>query len=242
MVHAPSARKSGRRPGQACGSSTARLARFVEHTGPVPKLTAAVAALLVALLGLARPAGAQPSAAPADPPPTTFGPPSQYQAPPPAPAPPPPPSPLSESAALGYSLAGTITSWALLVGGAAGDSVGAALLGTLGTFMAPSFGHWYRGQILTRGLGVRTVGFAVFAWGVVKAFDDLCEDCSGSSSDVETTTGLVIAGLLLYAGGTIDDIVTAPLAVRKHNQRLEILGIAPMVTSHGAGLALGGRF
>ncbi len=51
-----------------------------------------------------------------------------------------------------------------------------------------------------------------------------------------------VGSALLYIGGSLDDIVRAPLEVRKHNRRIELLGLAPMVTNQSAGLALSGRF
>jgi hypothetical protein len=52
----------------------------------------------------------------------------------------------------------------------------------------------------------------------------------------------LVGGLVLYAAGTIDDIVTAPLRVRQHNRRLQQVQLAPMVAPGAAGVVLGGRF
>lgn len=143
-------------------------------------------------------------------------------------------TPRSENLALGLSLGGTAVSWALLVAGAqSSEELGA--VGLLGTFLAPSIGHWYRGAVLTRGMGVRAVGVVAFGYGFVKAIG--CEGCDGDS-----LTLLLLGGLAAYIGGTIDDIVTAPLRVRQHNQRLQQVQLVPMVAPHTAGVALGGRF
>ena len=140
---------------------------------------------------------------------------------------------LSETAALTLSLGGTAVSWALLVSGVR-NSEDLGAVGLIGTFLAPSIGHWYRGAWVTRGMGVRAVGVLTFAYGVLKAVQ--CGSCD------ETTELLVWGGLALYVGGTIDDIVTAPLRVRQHNRRLQQIQLAPMVSPRTAGLALGGRF
>jgi hypothetical protein len=172
------------------------------------------------------------------PPPATFGPPSQYEAPPPAP---PRPQPalgdqLSESTAVSLSLGGTLVSYLVVVGGAASGSGELATVGVLGTLLAPSFGHWYRGAPFTRGMGLRALGAVGLFVGFVRAIGCEDSDCSGSGEY------LAIGGAVLYLGGTLDDIVTSSTEVRKHNRRAEALGLAPIVTKHGAGLALGGRF
>jgi hypothetical protein len=53
---------------------------------------------------------------------------------------------------------------------------------------------------------------------------------------------VLIAGALLYIGGTLDDIITAPLRVREHNERAASVGLAPLATRDALGLALAGRF
>jgi hypothetical protein len=197
--------------------------------------------VLVAVLCLPRLAAAQPGAAPeasrpAPPAPSTFGPPSQGRVEPPRPEAPDPEAgqPLSEATALGLSAAGTVLSWALFVGGAGGESGTLLALGALGTFLGPNMGHWYRGAVVTRGTGLRAVAVLAASYGFVRSA--FCED-----SCRERDKYIFLGGLLLYVGATIDDIVMAPLRVREHNRELQ-LGLAPMVTPHGAGLAIGGRF
>lgn len=196
---------------------------------------------VIAVICLPRLAAAQPAAAPeapqsAPPPPSTFGPPSQGQVAQPRPEEPDPDAeqPLSEATALGLSAAGTIVSWALFVGGAGGESGTLLALGALGTFLGPNMGHWYRGAVVTRGTGLRVVGMLAASYGFMRVVS--CED-----SCHERDGYIFLGGLLLYVGATIDDIVMAPRRVREHNRERR-LGLAPMVTSHGAGLAIGGRF
>lgn len=143
-------------------------------------------------------------------------------------------TPRSEAVALGLSLGGTAMSWLLMVAGARSDGDLSAA-GLLGSFLAPSFGHWYRGAVLTRGMGVRALGMVASAVGILNVVR--CEGC-----DRNTTLLLLYGGLALYVGGTIDDIVMAPLRVRWDNRRLRPVQLAPMVAPHTAGLSLGGRF
>jgi hypothetical protein len=143
---------------------------------------------------------------------------------------------LDEGAALMISIGATAASWAMLLGGASAHSETAAGLGMIGTFLAPSAGHWYSGAVLTRGMGIRAIGAATTFLGVATAIgcDDGCND--------DKAALLLIGGLLVYAAGTLDDIITAPLWVREHNRSLESLALAPMVARQSAGIALAGRF
>ncbi len=145
--------------------------------------------------------------------------------------------PLSEGVALGLSLGGTIASWALLVAVVADeedDHGTLATLGLLGTYVAPSAGHWYAGSFLTRGLGIRTAGAVATFAAIVKLIS--CDGCN--DAEVEY---LFYGGLLLYAAGTIDDIFNARGKVRQKNRERGFT-IAPVVTPQSTGLALGGRF
>jgi hypothetical protein len=185
------------------------------------KIAIATAALLIAL---ASSAIAQPSMSPPQPA---------------VPAPQLVDPPLSEQFALGLSLGLTAGSWALVVGSVYAtvpEAPPASLfgLGLLGTYLAPSTGHWYAGSFLTRGLVIRSVGAVAAFSGFVKAIS--CETC-----DENNVLLLFWGGLALYAVGTIDDIVTAPGRVRRKNRALGYT-IAPVVTPSSTGVMLGGRF
>jgi hypothetical protein len=154
--------------------------------------------------------------------------------------------PLSENLALTLSLGGTLGSLGLMFGAASvgnGSESMAALMGTagaLGFVFGPSFGHWYARKYFTRGLGCRLVGGAALFGAVALALENF-----GSSDDgpgESAVVGLVFSGLILYVVGTLDDIVTAPSRVRKHNQRLKDIAVTPLAVSHGGGLGLTGRF
>lgn len=142
---------------------------------------------------------------------------------------------LSEHLALGLSLGITLASWGAIIADNATNEVSGSLstLGGLGAALGPSVGHWYRGAFLTRGMIGRALGVATLVF--VMNFD-----CDGGSCD--TATNIFLGGAALFVLGSADDIITAPLRVRAHNQRLQDVTLTPMVTPHAAGLALGARF
>ncbi len=155
---------------------------------------------------------------------------------------------LSESTALGASLGGTLGSWAMVVAaaamsGAEGSSDGSDLLGSIGgigTFLAPSFGHWYAGSFFTRGMGLRAVGMGGAFLGFVAAlgcgFGGSCDD-----GDETVVWALLIGGAGLYVGGTVDDIVQAPRRARRVNASRGY-ALMPRVGGDSVGLTLGGTF
>lgn len=215
------------------------LARFVKLARRVRKPILVIAAFLVATSAafaqppppppapLAAPPGAQPSA---------FGPPSQLEPPRPAR---PRKEPvrgqrLSEITALELSVGGTVVGWSMFIAGFKMESGKVIALGALGTLLGPSVGHWYGGAAVTRGMGLRLAGGAAAFYGFVRvAF------CETGCSDKDGY--LMLGGALLYVVATLDDVITAPRRVRRHNEALE-LGLAPMVAPRAAGIALGGRF
>lgn len=142
--------------------------------------------------------------------------------------------PLSEGVALGLSAGGTLGAWGLLIIAGRQSYEKAALVGLAGTLVTPSLGHWYRGSIMTRGFALRLLAAAT---GIASFVTIIGCECSTPVADK-----ILIGSAVLYVGASIDDILTAPLAVRKHNRRIESLGLAPMVTNHAVGLALSGRF
>lgn len=196
-----------------------------------------IAAILVATgASSAQPAPSAPPVAPGAQP-SAFGPPSQLEPPPPPVRPPSEPAggrQLSETTALGLSLGGTLAGWTILYLGMQADSGTAAGIGLLGTLLGPNAGHWYGGAAVTRGTGLRLLGGATAIYGFMRAA--FCEDSCNDTDEY-----LMIGGALLYLGATVDDIITAPRRVRRHNKELE-LELAPMVAPRSAGIAVGGRF
>ncbi len=157
-----------------------------------------------------------------------------------------PPEPVDEHVALALSLGGTVASWGLVVasvkldGEMSHDAVGAlTTIGLLGTFLAPSAGHWYADKYLTRGLGLRALGGASATLGVITIAGCIGEDadCSGALG-----AGLLLLGAGLYAYGTVDDIASAPARARARNAEIEALTVAPLVTPTTTGLAIAGSF
>lgn len=170
---------------------------------------------------------------------------------PPVPVSAPAPAPVGEAAsedlALTLSLGGTIASWAALIGSAyledrSSSGEGAlGLVGGLGILFAPSFGHWYAGDIFTRGLGLRLGGGGLFVAGAVAAVGDAFADESSGSQSSGMGPLLLVVGAGLFVAGTIDDIVTAPGKARRRNVERGF-ALAPIAAPHTSGLALAGRF
>jgi len=103
--------------------------------------------------------------------------------------------------------------------------------------------------MLLRGLGIVTfvVGALADSEGCSLFYsghgDPEPADCGEDFRTAKGTT-IMIAGMAMFAGGTIDDIVTAPGRARRHNERIRALAVSvtPIVRHDGGGLALVGRF
>jgi len=163
----------------------------------------------------------------------------------------PPPQPmqqpgeeLSETTALLLSLGGTAASWTLVAvavemadrGTSNAGAIGT--IGVLGTFFAPSFGHWYAHSFTSRGLGLRSAGVVtVLVAGMILVVEGVTRN-----TNLLPAQAVFIAGAGLYVGGTIDDIVTAPGAARRYNHRFENVAIVPMIRGDNSGFMITGRF
>ena len=161
----------------------------------------------------------------------------------------------SEGTALWLSLGGTIGSYVLVFGAGAISAGGnsqiagsAATLGLVGTFVAPTFGHWYAGKGFTRGFALRIGAVGVGVTAIVVALSG-CSIGFGSHEQEEDpdcgqgeTAGalLGLAALSMWVGGTVDDIIQAPKRVRRRNAAR--YAITPLVHGDRAGLALVGAF
>jgi len=224
------------------GQGLPELARWPTAwmSGSTMKLALVTASILLALAGRAsaQPGMTSPGTTPA----------LDAEAPP-APALGPAGERLSEGHALALSLGGTALSWGMMIGAIYLDrSEVSGLMGTagaIGILVAPSFGHWYADAYFTRGLGLRLGGLGVILAGAVVAFMEdppsFGHDDPQESSDPVVGPAIAIVGAGMFVAGTIDDIVTAPRRVRRRNQGPDV-ALAPVVTQHSAGLALGGRF
>ena len=151
-----------------------------------------------------------------------------------------------EHVALGLSLGGTIASWAMFAAGeyacrdqACGPSSVVAwvgLVGALGTFVAPSLGHWYDGHLVTRGLVMRGAGVGLMMLGVYEVVQTIGEDGNESAGAIGAL--LFFGGAALYLYGTGTDIGSAAAHVRAHDRSAAVT-LAPIGRG---GLALVGRF
>ncbi|HUQ01896.1 MAG TPA: hypothetical protein VM261_05335 [Kofleriaceae bacterium] len=152
----------------------------------------------------------------------------------------------SPSTALALSLGGTVGSFALIaIGGSSEDLGGLASAGSLGLWLAPSFGHWYVGKGWTPGLKWRLAGAGAATLGIMW----VALDCIGSSCEDDMHPGVMLAigGGVAVVGGMVHDIATAPSAAREHNARLDAgrvqnVTVRPSFGSGRAGLAISGRF
>jgi len=153
--------------------------------------------------------------------------------------------------ALALSLGGTVGSIALLSLGSNSDSGAMTTAGSLGLWLAPSFGHWYAGEGWTKGLSLRVGGSAAAVVGVMWVFTSCVTavDSDGGGSDDSCGSGgwaLAVGGTAAFVGGMVYDIATAPGAARRHNararERLQGVSVQPTFGSHRAGVAVSGRF
>lgn len=154
------------------------------------------------------------------------------------------PNPVSEAAALRWSLLGTILPVATGAGLAArgptdeaGVMVPLVLIGT-GAIVGPSFGHFYAGRHLrgATSAGLRAMAAVATVWlslGPCPLFE---EDCSPSQKTAAAT--FLLAGTGLVVALAIYDIVTAPASVRKSNQAMGALGLTPYVSADGRTVGL----
>ena len=114
------------------------------------------------------------------------------------------------------------------------ETFGTALVlaGGASSIVTPSLGHWYAGDILTPGLGLRVVGAGLATFAIFSDGDD-------------ASIGLMLLGGALASGGTIYDLVTAGRAAHAYNAKHN-LTLMPTVVRTASGSApafgLGGRF
>lgn len=143
------------------------------------------------------------------------------------------------AASLGFTAAGYLTAVLASKVDDSDTSGALAFAATVGITLGPTTGHWYSGDIATRGLALRALGMTLGIIGI--------ENLDGSEGDSGADgEAVLLTGLALFAIGTIDDIATAPGKARQKTERNRAralrLTVAPRVTAQGAGLVLGGRF
>jgi hypothetical protein len=187
----------------------------------------AVLVALVLVVGIA-PAAAQPALTPVSEPevPPTSG------------------SLKSENTALALSLGGTLGTIALWGIGGASENGAMLTAGSIGIWVAPSFGHWYAGEGWTTGLKWRIGGAGAAVFGVMwTAIDCMSSDCNDTA---HPGMFLAIGGGVAFVGGIVYDVATAKRAAREHNARItgrvQDVTMRPTFGSGTTGFALSGRF
>lgn len=166
------------------------------------------------------------------------------------PTPPPPAAPAADakdaSTAVLLSLGITTAGYVTLI---ASDNHDLQLLGFAATYLGPSTGQWYSGQVGTLGLGLRAAGFVSMVYGFAELLQSECDEidgpCPNSNSDA-IGSALMLTGAGLWVGSSIYDVVLAKRAADSWNARHSV-NLAPMMTSDAAGtktpgLVLTGRF
>ena len=166
----------------------------------------------------------------------------------------------SERVATGASVAGTLVPIAMMVAASQieddATSSALALGGAAGLFIGPSAGHFYAGQIMTKGLALRLGGAMVVAGSLVAGFGDdcflFCPDNPDSSvpylhedtnDNNEHWLGVAVIGVGVFAVGVIHDIATADNEARAYNRaHARTLTIAPTLGREQAGFAVVGTF
>ncbi len=159
---------------------------------------------------------------------------------------PPPPAAADDkdpTVALGLSLGGAALSVGMFAIGAKTNSDQLVTAGLLSSALTPSIGEWYAGEYLTWGMGIRAASASIALVGIAEAF--CFDDCQGK--DQSSGEALFALGAIGYGAGMIYDIVHAPAAARKHNDRQRArLMITPAAypTSIGPvpGVMVGGSF
>ena len=133
---------------------------------------------------------------------------------------------------------------ALGVVAAAQGSEAGYLLATAGVLIGPSAGHWYAGDTLSTGLGIRLAGTALAGGLLYSAAECAIIGDESGQSHCRIKEGLFLAGVGLILVGAIHDLGSASDTVRRANART--IQIAPTMVSGargtGAGLGVSGAF
>jgi hypothetical protein len=206
--------------------------------------SALVTGLMLAMVGpvAAQPDATAPAAAPAI---------IQPAEPLAEPSDPPQPEALSPRVGLALSLGSTAASYVMFGAVASADfgnnHLRDQILGAvaIGTFAGPTLGHWYARRAGSPGLIARAVGVGLVYWGL-SSFDIApCLACK--DRDDRLGVAAVALGLGTYAVATVYDVIDAPRAVRRRNERVRGLPVRPLIGrglggNTSVGLALSGRF
>ena len=153
----------------------------------------------------------------------------------------------SPAVALGLSAGITVGGVALLATASAiqPDNDTEVALVTSGLVLAavgPTVGNIYAGKVWNRGLQLRLAGLPTGLLGVgIMVAANCYLGCPGSRKAMQIGGGVLLLGSLLYAVGTVVEIVHAPYAAKQRNERRSI-AIAPSIAPGNAGVVIGGAF
>jgi hypothetical protein len=146
----------------------------------------------------------------------------------------------SPATALMLSIAGNVVPTVALVAGSHANSDGLLWFSAIGSLLLPSMGHWYAGDYLTPGLGIRAAGVVLAGLGSSAVFDSCASSCGSAAGYAG-----ILAGVTLFIAGAVYDGVTAGDAARSYNTKHH-LQLAPTMVNDGmhsnVGLGLGGTF
>lgn len=164
-----------------------------------------------------------------------------------APSTPAPPAPgevqevYSPSTALALSLGTTLAGYGAFLVADQAHSDSAAVFGLVAVSFGPSVGHWYTGEVLTPGLGLRAGGVVALGAGLAVALND-CPIFGDHCNDSPGGAALAVAGAALWVSGTVYDIATASRAAHRANREAAQISIAPTITREQTGVAVVGTF
>lgn len=157
----------------------------------------------------------------------------------------------SEGTATMLSIGTTAAGFALLAASGkqgSDDGAGMGMLGALALMVGPSAGHIYAGEA-GHAVGmslVRSGAALVFLVGALKAtmsYSD-CWECDGSR---DNGAGLMWTGGLAFVAATVYDIIDAPRAARRRNNKTRQWQVNPMMVgamsnARTPGMGLSGTF
>ena len=172
--------------------------------------------------------------------------PGATQSPPPRPAQ--PASGDQKDAGTATMLSVGVTLGGFVVAGVSGGEPSVALLGGVGMYLGPSTGQWYAGRVGGIGLAARAVAAIVIVKGITLRDTDEYDimgctaDCTElrdrSQRDFHNGERLILAGLGLWIGSSVFDIVMARRAVHTWN-REHAVALTPTLMPAAGGRAPG---
>ena len=147
-------------------------------------------------------------------------------------------SPKSPQTALLLSLGMTAGGLGLVALGGETRVPAISTAGSIAFLVGPTAGHIYAGHTANAGLAARGIGMLAGLVGAVMIVSCI-DSCGSNDGRAESGAVLFIGGGLLYAGGAIYEIATAPEAAHRYNKEH---GFEATVVPTGNGVAVLGRF